>query len=145
MEEIVCEVDEKKVNSIVKGILENTKKIHDCVIYDENNEVSNEINFYKIISMYYDLTGFEMFCNEILFLNNEIVIHEYDAFVNALKRALNQMYNEPFVVYLYHTFDVDGIWDGVAIRFHIFRSDEGYYYNPEDNFEEIDEPIMCCL
>lgn len=93
MEEIVCEVDEKKVNSIVKGILENTKKIHDCVIYDENNEVNNEINFNKIISMYYDLTGFEMFCNEILFL----------------------------------------------------RSDEGYYYNPEDNFEEIDEPIMCCL
>ena len=27
--------------------------------------------------MYYDLTGFEMFCNEILSLNNEIVIHEY--------------------------------------------------------------------
>lgn len=54
MEEKVCKVDEKKVNSIVKGILENTKKIHDCVIYDENNEVNNEINFNKIISMYYD-------------------------------------------------------------------------------------------
>ena len=37
------------MEKFVKGILVNTKKIRDCVIYDENNEVNNEINFNKII------------------------------------------------------------------------------------------------
>lgn len=53
-------------NALQELIFPNTKRVHDCIIIDNRNEVIPEkVNYNRVMSMYGDQIGYKASCNEV--------------------------------------------------------------------------------
>ena len=128
------------ISEFCDNYLSKTKIIRDCIIYDQEGNLSEDkINFERILKLYGDWTGYEASCNEIrltdyLDLNKENIGNIIDVF-NHLKEGLLNMYpNRKFCI----IFSMDE--SDITVRFHTYREVEGLWIS--EDLESYDNPIL---
>lgn len=125
-------------SAILQSIVDKTKLIKDCIIYDADGTLREEkINFDRVLRFNGDWTGYEAHCNELRFDLEELEPSCFLAFANSLSLALSQKYSRSVVVYisLYE--------DSVDVRFHTYREHELPWL--VEDLNEYDEPILRCI
>ena len=96
MRALLCCAEEKdfQLGDIVDEIVNSTKMIKECIIYDKCATLNEEqIDFARIISFFGDLTGYEVGCNEIRYSSNVIVPNQIMSFAKDLCYKIAQRYN----------------------------------------------------
>lgn len=67
-----------KINQLSKDVVNRTKLIRDCIIFDETGEIDEtKINFNQILKFVKDWTGYEISCNELRFSKKEIPSNDF--------------------------------------------------------------------
>ena len=121
---------------LVREISASTKLIHDCLVYDKENEIDeNKINFNKLLEMYGDKTGYEVSCNEIRIEKELISKSHFFFLVNELDRELEEKFSRKVVIY------IQELEDSFDLRFHSLRENEKKWLS--ENLDEYDNPIIC--
>lgn len=149
MENIIYEHNNKSedfnkcISEFCDNYLLKTKRILDCIIYDQEGDLSEEkINFERLLQFYGDWTGYEASCNEIrltdyLELNKNNIGYILDVF-NSFKKGLLNMYpNRKFCIII----SIDE--QDITMRFHTYRKEEGMWLS--EDLESYDNPILCEL
>lgn len=140
MKKILKEKEKKisslEIDAIVNEIVNKTKIIKDCIIYDKDRMLEeNKINFNRILEMVGDWTGYEVSCNEIRFSQEVVAISEIFRLVDKLYCLLSQKYAKNIVIYLIlHD-------DEIELRFHTYRKEERLWLDKDLNKYNI--PILC--
>lgn len=146
MEKIICDSNNNEdlkefISEFCDNYLLKTKIIRDCIIYDQEGDLSEEkINFERILQFYGDWTGYEASCNEIritdyLDLNKKNIGNILDIF-NYLKKGLLNMYpNRKFCIII----SIDE--PDITLRFHTYRKEEEIWIS--EDLESYDNPILC--
>ena len=123
---------------MIREIINKTKKIRNCIIYDEDNTLEEEkIHFDRIVKMYGDWTGYEVSCNEIVFDAETIEEKYYLTFAENLRKVLSEKYARNVVVYLIKSDNL------IELRYHSYREDEDLWL--DDNLDIYNDAILCCL
>lgn len=82
-----------ELDNIINKIVDNTKIIKNCIIYDEEGTIKEEkINFDIILKFVGDLTGYEVSCNEFRFNKEIIMPSQFCTFANKLSNRISQKY-----------------------------------------------------
>ena len=127
-----------KINTIVNEIVNKTKIMKECIIFDIDASLQEDkINFSKILNIAGDWTGYEVSCNEIRISKGVINASEILTLADKLSNLLYKKYNRNIVVYI-SLFD-----DEIELRFHTFREDERLWL--DKNLDKYDIPILCLM
>ncbi len=82
-----------KTRFIAEEIIEKTKLIKECIIYDEKQDLDeSKINFDIILKIVKDLTEYEISCNELRFYQDEIPVDQILYFVESIESLLSLKY-----------------------------------------------------
>lgn len=142
MKKILIEKEGKKhclkINTIVNEIVNKTKIIKDCTIFDIDASLEEDkINFSEILNMVGDWTGYEVSCNEIRISQEVVNASEILTLADKLSNLLYKKYNKNIVVCI-SLFD-----DEIELRFHTLREDERLWL--DKNLDKYDIPIFCLM
>lgn len=124
-----------ELDNIINKIVDNTKIIKECIIYDEEGRIKEgKINFDRILKFVGDLTGYEVSCNEFRF-NREIIIPtQFCVFADKLSNRMLKKYpGKKFVIYIILDEDIE-------LRFHTYRESERLWL--DENLNQYDTPIL---
>ena len=77
MEKLLLNENDKKealeTGMIIREVVNKTKIIKDCIIFDENGKLEeSKINFDRILKLVGDWTGYEISCNELRYFKSEL-------------------------------------------------------------------------
>ena len=127
-----------QIDTLIEEIVNRTKMIKDCVVYDEDDSLREDrIDFNRILEFVGDKTGYEISCNEVVLDKRQISPKDYLELITKLCYLLSVKYNpQRFVGYI-SVYD-----DYVEVRFHTQRTEEAAWL--EDDLEKYEMPIMCC-
>lgn len=126
-----------KVDSIAKKIVEKTKLIQDCVIWDKEGTLNeSKINFERILKYVGDWTGYEVSCNELRFSEREVPINQIINLAKILSARLSQEYQEKKFVIIISVYD-----ETIDLRFHTYREDEKPWL--DDDLNKYEAAILC--
>lgn len=130
------EIDRVKLNGISQNLVQSTKLIKDCVIFDETNKLDeNKINFVQVLKFFKDWTGYEIGCNELRISISEIPYQGFMYFVEKLNADLVKKYKgRKFGIIL------SIVNQEIDLRFHIYRADEGLWLDKDLN--KYSNPIL---
>ena len=124
------------ITESVKKIVSGSRIVHDCLVYDKENEIDeNKINFNKLFKMYGDKTGYEVSCNEIRIEKELISKSHFFFLINELDRELEEKFSRKVVIY------IQELEDSFDLRFHSLRENEKKWLS--ENLDEYDNPIIC--
>lgn len=128
-----------QIDKILYEIIDKTKIIKDCIIYDKDGTLKEDnINFNRIIDFFGDWTGYEVSCNELIFERQKILPKYFSAFANRLSYLLSQKYDvKRIVVY------ISVCYDKIELRFHTYRENERLWL--DDDLNKYDKPILCWI
>lgn len=127
-----------EINGIVTEIVNKTKTIKDCIIYDEDGMLEEDrINFNNILKMFGDWTGYEVSCNEIRFSQKLINASGFLILADKLSCSLAQKYAKNIVVYIMM------YSDEIELRFHTYREGDKLWLDEDLNKYNI--PILCLI
>lgn len=126
---------EKKYLAFLDEIISKTKRVGDCIIYDDEGISDSDINWEKIFKLVGDFTGYEVACNEFRWEKGECDVTQCQKLAQDMLNMLQNKYKEKqFVVYVY-------INDGnIDVRFHTYRATEGFWLMEDLN--GYDNPIL---
>ena len=124
------------IDTIVKGIVDKTKLIKNCVIFDEDGSLDEkEIHFDKIMKFVENWTGYEYSCNEISINKYNISANQFLILAEKMYTTLSQKYcGKKFVVIIYVTDEV------IDLRFHTYRRNDGIWI--DENLNNYDSPVL---
>lgn len=125
-----------QIDLIVKRIVEKTRLIKDCIIFDEDESLDEKkINFHVIMKFVNDWTGYEVSCNELKFSLSEIPVNQFLDFIEKMNFSLSQKYKKrKFVIILW-------VCDGeIDLRFHTYRKNEGLWL--DEDLDSYLNPIL---
>lgn len=125
-----------QLDTILENIVNRTKKIKDCILYDSDGTLKEEkINFERILQFVGDWTGYEASCNELRFERKSIPQSQFLILASRLSDMLNQKFNgRKIVVY------ISLYGDEIELRFHTYRENEGLWLDKDLN--KYDVPIL---
>ena len=127
-----------KINAIVNQIVNNTKIIKGCIIFDKDGTLEEDkINFTRILKMVGDKTGYEVSCNEFRFSQEMLGTNEILMLADKLSKSLSQKCTKIIVVY------IALCNDEIELRFHSYRKDEGLWL--DNDLDQYDIPILCWM
>lgn len=107
----------------------------DCVIYDEDGINEDDINLDRIMKFVFDLTGYEIGCNEFRVEKNDIKDNQYQKIaINLLEMLETKYKNRKFAVYVCVNDDY------IEIRFHTYRQEDGLWL--DKNLNEYNVPVL---
>ena len=127
MEKLLLNENDKKetlkTRTIIREVVNKTKIIKDCIIFDENGKLEeSKINFDRILKIVGDWTGYEISCNELRYFKSELPPDQFLCFADGLNSALSQKYNgRKFGIVI--TLDSEII----DLRLHTYREKEGLW------------------
>lgn len=124
------------IDKLIEKIVDNTKKIKNCIVYDDKNNIDEKkVDFDKIIKFVGDLTGYEVGCNELRFKLADIPQNQLLTFARKLSKALSLKFNgEKMAVYIL-------LCDGeIELRFHTYRKTDGLWL--DSDLDKYDSPIL---
>lgn len=125
-----------EIDPIVEKIVNKTKLINNCVIYDKDGTLKEEeINFERIIKFVGNWTGYEVSCNEFRFSKKAIPSEQFLNLAKKLHSALLKKYNGRIFAIVISLYD-----EAVDLRFHTYRENEGFWLNQDLN--KYDSPIL---
>lgn len=128
-----------QIDAMLTEIVNRTKIIKDCIIYDEEGTLKEEnVKLDRILRFVGDLTGYEVSCNEIRFNRNDVSQSQYLMVAYKLNSKLGTKYTGKKIVTYISEFDSE-----IELRFHTYRENEGSWLN--DNLNKYDVPILCCM
>lgn len=128
-----------QLDFMLTEIVSKTKKIKDCIIYDENGNLEEEkINFDKILTFVGDWTGYEVSCNELRFERESIPQSQFGLLARELSDMLSNKFNKKKIVVYILLFDNE-----IELRFHTHREGEGLWLDKDLN--KYDIPILCWI
>ena len=135
---LVKEGEEKqyfKVDFFVNEIVNKTKIIGDCLVYDYDGSLREEkINFNRIFRLVGDKTGYEVNCNEFRVSKQTIHVSQYLELAQKLSEMLAQKFaKRKIVVYI-------SVEENLEIRFHTYREEEANWL--VDDLNKYDIPIL---
>ncbi|MBE5938358.1 MAG: hypothetical protein E7265_10065 [Lachnospiraceae bacterium] len=126
-----------QLDNILTKIVNKTKKIKDCIIYDQNDTLEEEkINFNRIIQFVGDWTGYEVSCNELRFERKSIPQSQFEVLASRLSDMLSQKFNGKEIVVYILLCDNE-----IELRFHTHRENERLWLDKDLN--KYDNPILC--
>lgn len=126
-----------QIEKILYEIIDKTKMLKDCIIYDKDGTLKEEnIDFDRIINFFGDLTGYEVSCNELIFERQEILPKYFSILANRLSYLLSQKYDIKRIVVYVSLCD-----DEIELRFHTYREDEKLWL--DEDLNKYDTPILC--
>lgn len=127
-----------EVDAIVDEIVNKTKIIKECIIYDKEGTLDEEkINFKRIKKMVGDCVSYEVSCNEFRFNRDIVSTEQYLMLAEKLNYMLTQKYTKKMVIYIIlHE-------DEMELRFHTYRKDEKLWLDKDLN--KYDAPILCWM
>ncbi len=127
-----------EVNIIVNDIVENTKIIRECILYDKENTLKEEkINFTRILRMVGDWTGYEVSCNEIRFSLEKVNASNCVELAEKLSCLLTLKYVKDVVIYI-------TLYENMSeLRFHTYRENEQLWL--EKDLNKYNMPILCMV
>ncbi len=129
---------DEKMHEFLKGIINKTKIIRDCVIYDDEGIDESDVDFDSVLKMVGDLTGYEVNCNEFRYEKNKIITYSYLNIANDLNNMLENKYrNRKFVIYVCVGDEC------IEIRFHTYRETEGSWL--DEDLNKYNKPILCFM
>lgn len=140
MEKLLLNENDKKealeTGMIIREVVNKTKIIKDCIIFDENGKLEeSKINFDRILKMVGDWTGYEISCNELRYFKLELPPDQFLCFADGLNSALLQKYSgRKFGIVI----SVDN--EIIDLRFHTYREKEGLWLDKDLN--KYDNPIL---
>lgn len=125
-----------KTKTFLQEIVNNTKILKDCVIYDEDGIEESMINWNRMLKIVGDATGYEIGCNEFRLEKDEVGAGQYQMLAYELHAMLKDKYpNRKFVIYL-------SVNDGYPeIRFHTYRTEDGFWL--QEDLNVYIAPILC--
>lgn len=143
MKQILMKGHEKEntsgIEDIVKEIVDKTKLIKDCLIFDESGNLNEKkIDFEKVLKINGDLTGYEVNCNELRFTQEKIPSEQFLNFIEIFQAKLLDKFNEKKIGIVISVSD-----DFVDLRFHIYRKKEGLWL--DEDLNNYDNPILYCI
>lgn len=126
---------EKKYLAFLDEIVSKTKRIGDCIIYDDEGISESDIDWERVLKFVGDFTGYEVACNEFRLEKSECDITQCQKLAHDMHSMLQNKYKEKqFVVYVY-------INDGnIDVRFHTYRITEGFWV--KEDLNGYDNPIL---
>ena len=125
-----------KLNQISEKVVNGTKLVKDCVIFDETGKLDEtKINFSRILKFVKDWTGYEIACNELRFSIEEIPPKGFLYFIEKLNTDLSMKYEKRQFGIILSIIDNE-----VDLRFHTYREDEGLWLDKDLN--KYDNPIL---
>lgn len=129
---------DEKMHEFLKGIINKTKIIRDCVIYDDEGIHESDVDFDSVLKMVGDLTGYEVNCNEFRYEKNKIINYSCLDIATDLNHMLeNKHRNRKFVIYVC-------VGDEhIEIRFHTYRETEGSWL--DEDLNKYNKPILCFI
>lgn len=128
-----------QLDVVLAEIVDKTKKIKDCIIYDKDGTLEEEkINFNRIIQFVGDWTGYEVSCNELRFERKSIPQSQFLVLASRLSDMLSQKFNGKEIVVYILLCDNE-----IELRFHTYREDEGLWLDKDLN--KYDMPILCWI
>ena len=128
-----------QVDDVLKKIVDKTKIIKNCIVYDEDGALEEEkINFDRIIHFVGDKTGYEVSCNELRFSRQKIHPCQFPVLARKLSDMLFQKYNPQKIVVYISLYD-----DEFELRFHTYREDEKLWL--DEDLNKYDKPILCWI
>ncbi len=126
---------DNKTKAFLHKIVNNTKILKDCVIYDEYG-IEDMIDWNSILEIVGDATGYEIGCNEFRLEKDEVGAGQYQMLAYELHAILKDKYpDRKFVIYL----SVNGGYP--EIRFHTYRTGDGFWL--EEDLNVYITPILC--
>lgn len=140
MEKLLLNENDKKealeTGMIIREVVNKTKIIKDCIIFDENGKLEeSKINFDRILKLVGDWTGYEISCNELRYFKSELPPDQFLCFADGLNSALLQKYSgRKFGIVI----SVDN--EIIDLRFHTYREKEGLWLDKDLN--KYDNPIL---
>lgn len=125
------------LDDIIAEIVDKTKKINDCIIYDKEGTLEEEkINFSRVLQFVGDWTGYEVSCNELSFGKKVIPPSQFTGFARGLSEMLSQRYEgREMVIY------ISLCEKEIDLRFHTYREAEGLWL--DEDLNKYDNPILC--
>lgn len=125
-----------QLDAILESIVDRTKKIRDCILYDSDGSLEEEkINFTRILQFVGDWTGYEASCNELRFERKSIPQSQFLLLASRLSDMLTHKFNGRKMVVYVSLYD-----DEIELRFHTYRKNEGLWLNEDLN--KYDIPIL---
>lgn len=126
----------KMDDTILNEIVNKTKIIKECIIYDKDGTLEEEkINFNRILQFFGDWTGYEASCNELRFERQKILPSQFLVLANDLSHMLSQKCNGKKIVVYISLYD-----DEIEVRFHIYRKEEQLWL--DEDLNKYDLPIL---
>ncbi|WP_405288855.1 hypothetical protein [Methanobrevibacter sp.] len=125
-----------EIDIIVGRIVEKTRLVKDCVIFDEDESLDEkQIDFHVVMKFVGDWTGYEVSCNELKFSLAEIPVNQFLNFIEIMNFSLSQRYKKrKFVIILW-------VCDGeIDLRFHTYRKNEGLWL--DEDLDQYPNPIL---
>lgn len=131
------ELDEE-TKKILKDIVNQTKQMKDCIIFDDEGLNESDIHFDRVLKFVGDLTGYEVACNEFRKGKSEFWTAQFQKTASYINKMLkNKFGDREFAVYICIN-DED-----IEIRFHTYRENEGLWLT--EDFNEYNNPILCLV
>ena len=128
--------EEGTIYQLIKMIVQNTKLINDCIVYDKNEIIDeSQIDYDRIKKMYGDRTGYEVACNEIRFEKEIINQSQITAFLVNLEIELSTRFSRKVAIYFQF------IDEFIDLRFHSVRENETMWLSDDLNVYNV--PIIC--
>lgn len=125
-----------KINQLSKDVVNRTKLIRDCIIFDETGEIDEtKINFNQILKFVKDWTGYEISCNELRFSKKEIPSNDFLYFTERLNINLSEKYEGRKFGIIISIID-----EKIDLRFHTYREKEGLWLDKDLN--KYNNPIL---
>lgn len=129
---------DEKMHEFLKGIINRTKIIRDCVIYDDEGIDESDVDFDSVLKMFGDLTGYEVNCNEFRYEKNKIITYSCLDIATDLNHMLENKYrNRKFVIYVCVGDEC------IEVRFHTYRETEGSWL--DEDLNKYNKPILCFM
>ena len=124
------------VTELANKIIQGTRKINDCIIYDCNNEINEDnLNFERIIKRFGDKIGYEVACNDISIEKKDLDLSEIISFFSKLDKGFTDAFHQRMVLYLIEKEDF------YELRFHSNRGDGSKWL--KEDLDAYNEPIIC--
>lgn len=125
-------IDILSIKQLCYKISSKIKCINDCVLYDNNGILDNDkINWDYVLKLNYDLTGYEVSCNEIVIPDNIFCKNGVNVFLDELKKQLSEKLIDRKICFIMY-------YNGIGVlRFHTYRPDEGMWLDSVlENYQE---------
>lgn len=125
-------LDQNEILSFCRSLLESTELIQDCIIYNPNKSYSvDTVNIDFLKKTYGDLTGFEMYCNEIVVDGNFFESRTICFLIDTLRNLFETKFPNKRIVIILTNNDI------CQLRFHTYREEEGLWLDENiDNYKD---------